>query len=80
MSKQIVIDIDEKTGEIKLETIGFKGKSCLESSQWVKDLIGKELSRELTPCYYMKEKDKIKKIRYLPLCGMWMIPIMFFLT
>lgn len=69
MSKQIIIEIDEKTGEIKLETLGFKGKSCLTESQWVKDLIGKEVARNLTPAFYMKEQDKVIKKKYLPLCG-----------
>jgi len=69
MSKEIIVEVDMDTGEITLETIGFKGKTCLESSQWVKDLIGKELSRELTPCYFMKEKDKVNKIKYLNICG-----------
>jgi len=79
MSKKIVIEIDEN-GEITLETLGFKGKSCLAESQWIKDLLGKELSRELTSCYYMKETDKEVKKKYLNLCGMWLLFLLPFLS
>jgi hypothetical protein len=69
MPKQIVVEVNEDTGEIKLETLGFKGKDCITESQWVKDLLGSEISRQLTPTYYMKEDDKVTKKRFLPLCG-----------
>lgn len=69
MAKQIVVEVNEETGEIKLETLGFKGKGCITESQWVKDLLGKEMSRNLTPAYYMKDTDKEVKKRFLPLCG-----------
>lgn len=68
MSKKIVIEVDE-TGEIQLETIGFKGKGCIVESQWIKDLLGEEKSRQLTPTYFMKENDKEVKKRYMGLCG-----------
>ncbi|MCX5814176.1 MAG: DUF2997 domain-containing protein [Proteobacteria bacterium] len=64
--KEIIIDIDND-GEISVETRGFKGKSCLEESQFVKDLIGQELLQQLTPAYYEINKTQIKK--YLKLCG-----------
>lgn len=67
-SKQIVIEIDEN-GEIKIETLGFTGKGCLEESQWVKDLLGEETSRELKPCYFVTEKSKTKVTKHLPICG-----------
>ena len=73
MAKQIVVEVNEETGEIKLETLGFKGKSCITESQWIKDLLGKELSRQLTPTYWMKDDDKVMKKNYLPLCGMWLL-------
>jgi len=64
--KQIIIDVLD-TGEIKLETRGFPGKSCIKESEFVKDLLGHELERELVPAYYTQDNVKIKK--YLPLCG-----------
>jgi hypothetical protein len=64
--KEIIVDITNE-GEIKIETRGFKGKSCLTESQFLKDLLGKEMERSLTPTYWEKEEVTIKK--YLPLCG-----------
>ena len=46
--KTITISIDA-TGEVTLETSGFKGKSCLEASEFIKQVLGEEISRELTP-------------------------------
>jgi hypothetical protein len=63
--KEIVMDIDE-SGEIQLETRGFHGKACIEESQFLKDLLGKETYQRLTPAYYTNRK-RIKK--YLQLCG-----------
>ena len=63
--KEIIIDVSAD-GEISIETKGFSGKSCLEESQFIKDLLGKEKSQQLTPAYY-QGKQKIKK--YLQLCG-----------
>ena len=39
--KEIVIDISDD-GEVRIETKGFKGKACLEESQFLKNLLGKE--------------------------------------
>ena len=64
--KQIIIDVLD-TGEIKLETRGFTGKSCIKESEFVKNLLGHEFERELVPAYYTQDNVKIKK--YLPLCG-----------
>ncbi len=63
--KEIVIDISDD-GEISIETKGFKGKVCIEESQFLKDLLGKETFNRLTPAYYYN-KDHEKK--YLQLCG-----------
>lgn len=59
MTKKIEITVDEN-GEIKVETLGFQGKGCLESSQWLKDLLGPETSRKLKPEYYKKDEEKVK--------------------
>jgi hypothetical protein len=64
--KEIVIDISSD-GEIRIETKGFKGKACLEESQFLKKLLGKETYKQLTPAYYNTNKKKVKK--YLQLCG-----------
>ena len=64
--KEIILDISNE-GEIKIETKGFKGKSCVTESQFLKDLLGTETERSLTPTYWEKEEVAIKK--YLPLCG-----------
>ena len=64
--KEIIIDITND-GEIKIETRGFPGKSCIAESQFIKDLLGKETEKELTPAYYQESNVKVKK--YLPLCG-----------
>ena len=64
--KEIILDITNE-GEIRIETRGFKGKSCLAESQFLKDLLGTEAERSLTPTYWEKEEVAIKK--YLPLCG-----------
>jgi Protein of unknown function (DUF2997) len=62
--KEIIIDISDD-GEIHIETKGFRGKACIEESQFLKDLLGKETFKQLTPAYY--GKNQVKK--YLQLCG-----------
>lgn len=64
--KEIIIDISTE-GEIKIETRGFSGKSCIAESQFIKDLLGKETEKQLTPAYYQENNVPVKK--YLPLCG-----------
>lgn len=64
--KEIVVDITIE-GEIRIETRGFKGKSCISESQFLKDLLGRETERALTPAYWEEQETNIKK--YLPLCG-----------
>jgi hypothetical protein len=64
--KEIIIDVSQE-GEVKIETRGFAGKSCLAESQFIKDVLGKETARQLTSAYYQKEPVRIKK--HLPLCG-----------
>ena len=64
--KEIVIEVSED-GEVRLETKGFEGKACLEESKFLKDLLGSEVCRHLTPAYYTHGKKRVKK--YLNLCG-----------
>jgi len=64
--KEIIVDISSQ-GEVKIETRGFKGKSCVVESQFLKDILGKEIAQSLTPAYWEEEKVAVRK--YLPLCG-----------
>jgi hypothetical protein len=64
--KQIIIDILDN-GEVKLETRGFTGKTCLEETEFIKNILGSEIARQLTPAYYTQGKETVKK--HLPLCG-----------
>lgn len=64
--KQIIIDVLDN-GEIKIETRGYVGKSCIEEAEVIKNLLGHEITRQLTPAYYTQGKETIKK--HLPLCG-----------
>ena len=64
--KEIIVDVSSQ-GEVRIETRGFKGKSCMVESQFLKDLLGKELSQSLTPAYFESQKQNAKK--YLMLCG-----------
>jgi len=66
MAKQIIVDIDN-TGEVRIETTGFAGPVCLEESQFIKDLLGNETSRCITPMFYQKDKVEVKK--HINLCG-----------
>ena len=64
--KEIIVDISND-GEIKIETRGFKGKSCVTEARFIKELLGSETARQLTPAYWQKNETHVKK--YLPLCG-----------
>jgi len=64
--KEIIIDVSND-GEIKIETKGFKGKSCVTEARFIRDVLGKETAHQLTPAYWQKSRTHIKK--YLPLCG-----------
>jgi len=66
--KEIVIDVLD-TGEVKIETRGYQGKDCLVESQFLKDLLGKEIARQLTPAYYQRQGQKRIVKKHLPLCG-----------
>lgn len=62
--KEIIIDIADNTAEITIETKGYTGKDCVKETEFLDDLLGKRLSRALTPAYY---SETVKK--HLPLCG-----------
>jgi hypothetical protein len=64
--KEIIVDISDD-GEIKIETRGFTGKACIKESEFLKNLLGKEIAKQLIPAYYIQNKKTIKK--HIPLCG-----------
>ncbi len=66
--KQIVIDIFDD-GEVKIETRGFTGKACVDEAQFLKNLLGTETARQLTPAYYQRQGQKEVVKKHLPLCG-----------
>ena len=66
MMKEIVLDISDD-GEVRIETRGFKGKACLKEAQFLKNLLGEQTFQQLTPAYYVSQKQETKK--YLNLCG-----------
>ena len=66
--KEIIVDVSDD-GEVKIETKGFTGKACIQESQFLKDLLGKETAQQLTPAYYQKSRNKETVKKHLPLCG-----------
>ena len=64
--KEMIITI-LPDGEIKIETKGFKGQSCVEETKAIKAMLGQETAQELKATYY--EKNGVKSTRHLPLCG-----------
>ncbi len=66
MRPEIRITVSDD-GEVEIETTGFKGKSCLKETKFLKKMLGKETFKQLTPAYYVTDKQNKKK--YLPLCG-----------
>lgn len=66
--KQIIIDVTDE-GEVKIETRGFQGKDCIAESQFLKDVLGEETARQLTPAYYQRRNAKQTVKKHLPLCG-----------
>lgn len=49
--KEIEITI-APDGSVHIETMGVKGKSCLELTKFLEEALGGELKRELKPDYY----------------------------
>ena len=64
--KQIIVDI-AKDGEIKISAKGFTGHSCIEETQFLKDLLGHETAVQLVSAYYATTEENTKQ--YIPICG-----------
>lgn len=54
MKKRIEITFSQE-GEVKVETKGFSGKSCLSASKFVEEALGQKGSPTLTPDYYQAD-------------------------
>ena len=67
MQKQIIVDVMDD-GEVKIETKGFSGPMCLKESQFLKDILGSEISKQLTPAYYQQKHNTVTR-KIIPLCG-----------
>ncbi|MCA9095633.1 MAG: DUF2997 domain-containing protein [Planctomycetaceae bacterium] len=50
-TQQIQIDVSP-TGESKLQTSGFTGKTCQEASRFLEQALGQKTAETLTPEYY----------------------------
>ena len=68
MKKQIIVDVMDD-GEVKITTKGYKGPMCIEETQFLKDLLGHEVQRQLSVAYYQKENCKKTNRKIIPLCG-----------
>ena len=55
--KEIIVDIG-LDGEVKVETKGYKGKSCTDASKFIEEALGTVTSNKFTPEYYQKEQEK----------------------
>lgn len=64
MQKEIIVTICDDA-EIKIESKGYSGPVCLAEAQFLKDILGEEISRVLTPAYYQNEHKR----QFIPLCG-----------
>jgi hypothetical protein len=66
-NKKIIMDVSED-GEVKIETVGYSGKSCIQESQFLKSFLGVEVATQLTPAYFMTDQKTVVK-KHLGLCG-----------
>lgn len=44
--KEIKVTINEETGAVEIEAVGFKGDECLEATRIVEEAIGKVTDRK----------------------------------
>ncbi|MDR0465919.1 MAG: DUF2997 domain-containing protein [Deltaproteobacteria bacterium] len=64
--KQIIIDI-AGDGEIKITTKGYPGHTCIEETKFLRDLLGREIERELAPVASVEGEEEVKQ--FIPICG-----------
>ncbi len=68
MQKQIIVDVMDD-GEVLIQNKGYSGPVCLEESKFLKDLLGEEISRTLTPAFYQHAQTNTVTRKIIPLCG-----------
>ncbi len=56
--RSLIVLIDPKTGEIMLETQGFKGQECIEATKELELALGTVRSMEKTAEYYRDGDDR----------------------
>lgn len=56
MAGQIIITFNGD-GTSNIETVGLKGKSCKDASQFLESVLGKKTNEVLTREFYEKEQD-----------------------
>jgi len=62
MSKKIVIRANENTGEIRVETQGFKGKACLKASKFLEEGLGGGTMKKTREFYETEKFDEHHQI------------------
>ena len=67
--QRIIVDIGND-GDVQIQTKGFSGPVCLAESEFLKEILGEEISKQLTPAYYQQdERINETKRKFIPLCG-----------
>ena len=56
MSKNIVITVSP-TGDVKIQTFGFAGPSCVDATAALEAALGERQSRQLTGEYYQAQHN-----------------------
>ena len=46
-----------KTGKVTFEIKGVRGPRCLEYAEVIKEIVGREEERQLTPAYYAPDTE-----------------------
>jgi hypothetical protein len=65
--KCVIIDVMNNTGEVRIEAVGFTGNGCLAATEFIRDALGKTVSRELKPEHFIKDEEKTTLLRSF--CG-----------
>jgi len=61
--KEIIITIDDKTGEVEIETKGFTGNECLLETKELKESLGIVKNEKKTAEFYKRTVKQINKNR-----------------
>lgn len=63
MAQEIIVDIDDEGG-VEVKTHGFKGKACINASQFIEEALGKIANVKKTGEYYAEELTEKVKVRH----------------